>query len=107
MNAIATNGIPEEYALIVAAVLFVLGMIGVLIRRDLIFVLLSLEIMLNAAGVAFVTAASRWSQPDGQVMFMLILAVAAAEVAVGLALILRIYSRHGTLDADAEGKLRG
>jgi len=107
VNAITPNGIPAEHVLIVAAVLFVLGMTGVLIRRDLIFVLLSLEVMLNAAGLAFVAAASRWVQPDGQIMFILILAVAAAEVSLGLALILRIYSRHGTLDADRAGKLRG
>lgn len=107
MNPITPTGIPAEHALIVAAVLFVLGMIGVLIRRDLIFVLLSLEVMLNAAGLAFVTAASRWLQPDGQIMFILILAVAAAEVSVGLALIMRIYSRHGTLDADRAANLRG
>lgn len=101
MNSFPSGGIPIEYGLIVAAILFVLGTIGVLIRRDLIFVLLSLEVMLNAAGLAFITAASRWSQPDGQIMFILILAVAAAEVSVGLALILRIYSRHGTLDVDS------
>jgi NADH-quinone oxidoreductase subunit K len=107
MNLITPTGIPAEHALIVAVVLFVLGMTGVLIRRDLIFVLLSLEVMLNAAGLAFVTAASRWHEPDGQVMFILILAVAAAEVSVGLALILRIYSRRQTLDADSAAKLRG
>jgi NADH-quinone oxidoreductase subunit K len=107
MSAIAPNGIPAEHALIVAAVLFVLGATGVLIRRDLIFVLLSLEVMLNAAGLAFVAAASRWLQPDGQIMFLLILTVAAAEASVGLALILRIYSRRNTLDADCAANLRG
>lgn len=107
MNAIAPNGIPAEHALIVAAVLFALGVTGVLIRRNLIFVLLSLEVMLNAAGLAFVAAASRWLQPDGQIMFILILAVAAAEVSVGLALILRIHSRCMTLDADCAANLRG
>ena len=107
MSAILPNGIPTEHGLIVAAILFILGMTGVLIRRDLIFVLLSQEVMLNAAGLAFVTAASRWLHPDGQIMFILILAVAAAEVSIGLALILRIYSRHGTLNADRINKLRG
>jgi NADH-quinone oxidoreductase subunit K len=107
MNSFTSGGIPTEHVLIVASILFVLGTTGVLIRRDLIFVLLSLEVMLNAAGLAFIAAASRWSRPDGQIMFILILAVAAAEVAVGLALILRIYSRHGTLDADHVSKLRG
>jgi NADH-quinone oxidoreductase subunit K len=107
MNAATPAGIPVEHALIVAAVLFVLGATGVLIRRDLMFVLLSLEVMLNAAGMAFVAAASRWLQPDGQIMFILILTVAAAEVSVGLALILRIYSRRRTLDADCAANLRG
>lgn len=107
MNPITSGGIPAEYGLIVAALLFMLGTIGVLIRRGLIFVLLSLEVMLNAAGLAFITSASRWSQPDGQIMFILILSVAAAEVSVGLALILQIYARHKTLNADYLNKLRG
>jgi NADH-quinone oxidoreductase subunit K len=63
--------------------------------------------MLNAAGLAFIAAGSRWGQPDGQVMFILILALAAAEVAVGLALVLRLYQRLGTLDADAADQMRG
>ncbi len=107
MSAATLQGIPLEHALIVAAVLFALGVTGVLIRRDLIFVLLSLEVMLNAAGVAFVAAASRWHEPDGQIMFIFILAVAAAEVSVGLAMILRFYSQRTTLDADCAANLRG
>jgi NADH-quinone oxidoreductase subunit K len=86
--------------LIVAAVLFVLGLIGVLTRKNLIFILISIEVMLNAAGLAFVAAGSRWGQPDGQVMFLFILAMAASEVSVGLALILQIYHQHKTLDVD-------
>jgi len=69
--------------------------------------LLSVEIMLNAAGLAFVAAGSSLGQPDGQVMFLFIISMAAAEVAVGLALILQLYHRHKTLDADAAGTLRG
>jgi NADH-quinone oxidoreductase subunit K len=107
MNALPLNGIPPEHGLIVAAVLLALGAAGVLIRRDLIFVLLSLEVMLNAGGLAFIVAGSRWLAPDGQIMFILILAVAAAEVSIALALILGIYSRYGTLDADRVAKLRG
>jgi NADH-quinone oxidoreductase subunit K len=76
-------------------------------RRNLIFVLMSVEIMLNAAGLAFIVAASRWQQPDGQVMFLLILATAAAEVAVGLALALRLKQSFGTLDTDAISTMRG
>lgn len=101
------NGFPMEHGLIVAAVLFTLGVTGVLIRKDVLFILLSLEIMLNAAGLAFIVAGSRWLQADGQLMFIFILAVAAAEVSVGLALILWMYSWHKTLDVDCASKMRG
>ena len=84
--------------LIVAAILFVLGLIGVLTRKNIIFILISVEIMLNAAGLAFVAAGSRWGQPDGQVMFLFILAMAASEVSVGLALVMQAYHQHKTLD---------
>ena len=84
--------------LIVSAILFVLGLIGVLTRKNVIFMLISVEIMLNAAGLAFVAAGAKWQQPDGQVMFLFILAMAAAEVSIGLALVLQIYHQHKTLD---------
>jgi NADH-quinone oxidoreductase subunit K len=96
-----------EHGLLLAALLFALGLLGVLVRRNVIFILMSIEIMLNAAGLAFVVAGSRWSQADGQVMFILILAVAAAEVSVGLALVLQLYRRLQTLDVDAASKMRG
>jgi NADH-quinone oxidoreductase subunit K len=96
-----------QHALLLAMVLFALGTIGVLVRRNLNVMLMSVEIMLNAAGLAFIAAASRWGLADGQVMFILILALAAAEVSVGLALILRLYQRHGTLDADAADRMQG
>lgn len=99
--------IPLEYGLIVAGILFVLGLTGVIVRRNIIFILVSIEIMLNAAGLAFVVAGSRWGQPDGQVMFIFILTVAAAEVSVGLALVLQLYHHFKTLDADAASKMRG
>ena len=76
-------------------------------RRNLIFILMSIEIMLNAAGLAFVVAGSHWAQADGQVMFIFILSVAAAEVSVGLALLLLLHRRFQTLDADAVSKMRG
>lgn len=65
---------------------------------------MSLEIMLNAAGLAFVSAGSHWQQPDGQVMFLFVLAMAAAEVAVGLALALHFFRQHHSLDTDAAMK---
>ena len=101
------NGIPAEQGLVVAALLFVLGAAGVLIRRDVLFILLSLEIMINAAGLAFVSAGALWLQPDGQVMFVFILAVAAVEVAVGLALVLWLYHWFRTLDVDRARRMGG
>jgi NADH-quinone oxidoreductase subunit K len=101
------NAIPVEHGLILAAVLFSTGLIGVLVRRNIIFILLSIEVMLNAVGLAFVVSGARWGQPDGQVMFIFILTMAAAEVSVGLALVLQLYHHFKTLDADAAGKMRG
>jgi NADH-quinone oxidoreductase subunit K len=68
---------------------------------------MSIEVMLNAAGLAFVVAGSRWAQPDGQVMFVFILATAAAEVSVGLALLLQLHHQYKSLDADAASRMRG
>ena len=99
--------IPIRDGLLLAGILFSLGLIGLLVRRDLIFVLMSLEVMLNAAGVAFVVAGSRWQQADGQIVFLFILAMAAAEVSVGLALVLQVYHCFKSLDVDTLNEMRG
>ena len=96
-----------EAGLLLAGVLFMLGLISVMIRRNIIFMLISVEIMLNAAGLAFIVAGSHWAQPDGQIMFIFILTMAAAEVSVGLALILQIYHQLKTLNSDAANYMRG
>ena len=101
------TAIPMEHGLLLAAILFLLGLIGLLVRRNIIFMLLSIEIMLNAAGLAFVVAGARWAQVEGQIMFMFILAMAAAEVAVGLALVLLMHRRFKTLDSDQANRMRG
>ena len=101
------SNIPMEAGLLLAGILFTLGLISVLIRRNIIFMLISVEIMLNAAGLAFIVAATRWAQPDGQVMFIFILTMAAAEVSVGLALILQLHHQLKTLDSDAASKMFG
>jgi NADH-quinone oxidoreductase subunit K len=101
------TAIPMEHGLLLAAILFMLGLIGLLVRRNIIFMLLSIEIMLNAAGLAFVVAGARWAQVEGQIMFMFILAMAAAEVAVGLALVLLMYRKFKTLDSDQVSRMRG
>jgi NADH-quinone oxidoreductase subunit K len=93
--------------LLLAGILFALGLTGLLVRRNLVFILMSIEVMLNAAGLAFVAAGARWGQPDGQVVFLFILAMAAAEVSVGLALVLELFHRFKTLDADAPSQMRG
>jgi NADH-quinone oxidoreductase subunit K len=86
-----------DHALVLAAVLFALGLFGVLVRRNIVFILLSIEIMLNA----------KWSAADGQVMFIFILAMAAAEVSVGLALALQMHHKLKTLDTDSANRMRG
>ncbi len=96
-----------RHGLLLAGILFALGLVGVLVRRNILFILLSIEIMLNAAGLAFVVAGSRWIQADGQVMFVFILTMAATEVSVGLALLLQLYHRFKSLDIDAASRMRG
>lgn len=100
------SNVPVMSGLILTGILFIIGVAGLLTRRNLIFMLMSIEIMLNAAGMAFIVAAAKWMQPDGQVMFIFILAMAAAEVAVGLALILQIYYKFKSLDADSLDKMK-
>ncbi|HYA31950.1 MAG TPA: NADH-quinone oxidoreductase subunit NuoK [Thermodesulfovibrionales bacterium] len=99
--------IPLEHGLFAAGALFLLGLIGVMVRRNILFILLSIEVMLNASGLAFVVAGSRWGQPDGQIMFIFILTMAAAEVSVGLALVIRLYHIYKSLDADSASSMRG
>ncbi|HUI45832.1 MAG TPA: NADH-quinone oxidoreductase subunit NuoK [Nitrospirota bacterium] len=99
--------IPMEHGLILAAILFALGLTGVLVRRNIVFMLMSVEVMLNAVGLAFVVAGARWGQVDGQVMFIFILTMAAAEVSVGLALVLQLHHNFKTLDADAASTMKG
>lgn len=101
------NGMIMEHALILSGMLFCVGLIGVLVRRNLLFMLLSLEIMFNAAALAFIVAGSAWQQADGQIMFILILALAGAELALGLALVIQLQRRCKTLDLDQLNQLRG
>ena len=101
------HAVPMMHGLIVAGILFVLGLTGILIRRNIIFTLMGIEIMMNAAGLAFVVAGSRWQHADGQVMYLMILTLAAAETCVGLALVLQLYRRFKTLDIDSASEMKG
>lgn len=96
-----------EHGLILAAILFSLGLAGVLVRSNIVFMLMSLEIMLNAAGLAFIVAGAHWGQADGQAMFIFILTLASAEVTVGLALVLNFYHHFRSLDAREASTMKG
>lgn len=101
------SGVPMEHGLVLAAILFALGLTGLMIRRNMIFVLMSLEIMLNAAGLAFIVAGTGWQQPEGQAMYLLVIMLAAAEASVGLALLIQLHRRFKSLDIDAVSRMRG
>jgi len=99
--------IPLQHGLILAAVLFALGLTAVTIRRNLLFMLIGLEIMVNAAALAFVVSGSYWGQADGQVMFILAISLAAAEASIGLALLLQLHRRSQNLNIDKVSEMRG
>ncbi|MCW8125313.1 NADH-quinone oxidoreductase subunit NuoK [Microbulbifer halophilus] len=90
-----------------AAILFCLGLVGLMVRRNIIFMLMCLEICTNAAALAFVVAGAHWGHADGQVMFIFVITLAAAEVAIALALVLQFYRRRHTVDIDRLNGLRG
>ena len=104
MNELA---VPLNHLLLLSGLLFSIGMLGVMIRRNIIFILMSIEVMLNACALAFVGAGAHWGQADGQVMYVMILSIAAAEIAVGLGLVLQIQRRFKTLDMDQVSRMRG
>jgi NADH-quinone oxidoreductase subunit K len=93
--------------LFLAVVLFLMGAACAMTRRNLIMILIGVEVMLNAAGIALVAGAMRWQQVDGQVKALFVMTVAAAEVAVGLALIINMQRRTGSVNADRHDLLKG
>jgi NADH-quinone oxidoreductase subunit K len=99
--------VPFSHVLFLAVLLFFLGAACAVARRTLIMILIGVEIMLNAAGLAFVGASLRWEHLEGQAFVIFILTIAAAEVAVGLALIVTSYRRTGTVNADRYNFLKG
>ena len=104
---IAVLGPTVVWYLVVAAVLFGTGALGVLIRRNPLIVLLSLEIMLNGGNLALIAFARRWGNGDGQIFALAVMAIAASEVVVGLGLIVAIHRRRLALDVDKLSLLRG
>ncbi len=92
--------IPASYYLYLSAILFVLGIIGVLVRRNLILILISIELMLNAVNLTFVTFSNYWGVYDGQVFVLFIMVAASAQVGVGLALVKTIFKKKAIVDVD-------
>ena len=99
--------IPTTYYLALSAILFAIGVLGVLVRRNGIIIFMSIEMMLNAANLAFVAFAREFGSMNGQIIVFFVLAVAAAEVAVGLALIVAIFRAKASIDVDEVSQLRG
>jgi NADH-quinone oxidoreductase subunit K len=95
--------VPFGHVLALAGVLFLMGMLCTVTRRNLIMIVLGVEVMLNAAMILLVTAALRWQQVEGQTFVIFIFAIAAAEVSLGLALIVWVYRHSGTIDSSFLG----
>jgi NADH-quinone oxidoreductase subunit K len=98
--------VPATYYIGLSVVLFVIGAVGFLVRRNLIVMFMSIELMLNAANLAFVTFARQQLSMDGQVIVFFVMTVAAAEVAVGLAILIALFRHRETLNADEVRMLR-
>jgi NADH-quinone oxidoreductase subunit K len=101
------GGVPLSGYLVVSAVLFVMGALGVLVRRNAIIIFMSIELMLNAANLAFVAFASSYNVLTGQLFVFFVMTVSAAEVAVGLALIVAIFRSKHSIDVDQMSSLKG
>ncbi len=96
-----------NYYLALSVILFIIGALGVLIRRNAIIVFMAIELMLNAANLAFVAYARYWQAMSGQIFVFFIMTVAAAEVAIGLALIVTIFHTKSSIDVDQISTLKG
>lgn len=101
------NTVPVDYYVLLSAVLFTIGAMGVLIRRNPLIIFMSIELMLNAANLVFVAYASVFKSFSGQIFVFFVIAVAAAEVAVGLALIVQIFKSRKNINIDELNSLKG
>ena len=99
--------VPTTYYIALSAILFTLGVAGVLVRRNAIIIFMSVELMLNSANLAFVAFARQFASLDGQIFVFFVMTVAAAEVAVGLALIVAIFRTKKSINVDEVNTLKG
>jgi len=102
-----TGTIPLSYYLVISALLFIMGALGVLIRRNPLIIFMSIELMLNSANLAFVAFSRNLNVINGQIIVLFVMTVAAAEVAVGLALIVIIFRNKHSIDVDLMSSLKG
>lgn len=102
-----SSGVAVELYVLLSAVLFIMGAMGVLLRRNAILVFMSVELMLNAANLALVAFAKQWNQMDGHLFVFFVMTVAAAEVAIGLALIVAIFRSKRSIDIDQLHQMEG
>ena len=106
MSSLLTQEVPVSWYLLLSAVLFSLGVIGFLIKRNLITVFMSIELMLNGVNLSFVAFAAHWHALAGQIFVFFVMVVAAAEAAVGLAIIIAVYRTRETLNIDQVNLLK-
>ena len=99
--------VPTTYYVLLSAILFTIGVVGVLVRRNVIVMFMSVELMVNSANLALVAFSRQWSSVDGQIMTFFVITVAAAEVAVGLALLVGIFRTKQTTNVDDVSTMRG
>jgi NADH-quinone oxidoreductase subunit K len=99
--------IPFSHLLVIAFLLFLMGLASILVRRNVIRVLIGVEIMLNAAGLVLVGSSAMWNRVDGQLFAVFLMAIEAAEVALALALVIYLRRRKGTLNINAFNEMRG
>ena len=98
--------IPLSHYLILSGILFSIGVFGVITRRNVIIILLSIELMLNSANLSFVASSNAWGNLEGQVVSLFVIAIAASEVAVGLAIAVLLFRNRGTLDPNEAQTLK-
>lgn len=100
------NGVPLNAYLVLSVILFALGIAGFLLRRNIITVFMSIELMLNAVNLSFVTFSYQWGKVDGHIFSFFVMVVAAAEAAVGLAIILTVFKNRSTLEIDEVSSMK-
>lgn len=99
--------IPTMHLIAISLALFLIGLVGILTRRNLLFILIGVEIMLNGVALLFVGAGAKWSQADGQIMVLFLMVMAAVEVGIGLALFVKVHRTHPSLNPDLMQELKG